>query len=119
MISGRFEAAADEFEKALSFARMRRAGLEGEARILADLANAIGSTGTSTRLDATAVEAIDIASARSRPRSGVSGAHRAGGVSLLTGDADGPGSNCRDSGVDGSDRCETLRTHGARSRRQD
>jgi class 3 adenylate cyclase/tetratricopeptide (TPR) repeat protein len=64
MTSGRFEAAADQLEKALSFARMKRAGLEGEARILADLANAHWLNGDLDKARRTAAEAIDVASAR-------------------------------------------------------
>jgi adenylate cyclase len=64
MISGRFEAAADDLEKALSFARLQRAGLEGEARILADLANAYRLIGDPDRARRTAAEAIEVAGAR-------------------------------------------------------
>ena len=64
IISGRFEAAADELEKALSFARLKRAGLESEARILADLANAYRLNGDLDNAGRTAAEAIDVASAR-------------------------------------------------------
>jgi class 3 adenylate cyclase/tetratricopeptide (TPR) repeat protein len=64
MISGRFEAASEELEKALTFARLKRAGLEGEARILADLADAYRLNGDLNRAARTAAEAIEIASAR-------------------------------------------------------
>jgi tetratricopeptide (TPR) repeat protein len=64
MTSGRFEAAADQLEKALSFARMKRAGLEGEARILADLANAYRLNGNLDKAARTAAEAIDVATTR-------------------------------------------------------
>jgi class 3 adenylate cyclase/tetratricopeptide (TPR) repeat protein len=64
MTSGRFEAAADQLEKALAFARMKRAGLEGEARILADLANAYRLKGDLDSAGRTAAEAIAVASAR-------------------------------------------------------
>jgi tetratricopeptide (TPR) repeat protein len=64
IISGRFEAAADQLEKALSFARLKRVGLEGEARILADLADAYRLNGDFDRAGRTAAEAIEIASAR-------------------------------------------------------
>ena len=64
MTSGRFEAAADQLEKALSFARMKRAGLEGEARILADLADAYRLKGDFDSAGRTAAEAIAVASAR-------------------------------------------------------
>jgi class 3 adenylate cyclase/tetratricopeptide (TPR) repeat protein len=64
MASGRFEAAADQLEKALAFARMKRAGLEGEARILADLADAYRLKGDLDSAGRTAAEAIAVASAR-------------------------------------------------------
>ncbi|MEA2917148.1 MAG: hypothetical protein QOJ15_9229, partial [Bradyrhizobium sp.] len=64
MTSGRFEAAADQLEKALAFARMKRAGLEGEARILADLADAYRLKGDLDSAGRTAAEAIAVASAR-------------------------------------------------------
>jgi ATP/maltotriose-dependent transcriptional regulator MalT len=64
VISHRFEAAADELERALSFARSRRAGLEGEARILAELAKAYRLNGDIARAASTAAEAIDVAGAR-------------------------------------------------------
>jgi len=64
LVSGRFEAAADDLEKALSFARWRKAGLESEARILADLANAYRLKGDLSRAEDTAAEAIEVASAR-------------------------------------------------------
>jgi adenylate cyclase len=64
MSSGRFEAAADQLEKALAFARMKRAGLESEARILAELADAYRLKGDFDRAGRTAVEAIAVASAR-------------------------------------------------------
>jgi class 3 adenylate cyclase/tetratricopeptide (TPR) repeat protein len=64
MTSGRFEAAADQLEKALAFARMKRAGLEGEARILADLADAYRLKGDLASAGRLAAEAIAVASAR-------------------------------------------------------
>jgi adenylate cyclase len=64
MTAGRFEAAADQLEKALAFARMKRAGLEGEARILADLAEAYWMNGDFDGAGRTAAEAIEVASAR-------------------------------------------------------
>lgn len=64
MISGQFEAAADDLEKALSFARWRSTGLEIEARILADLANAYRLKGDLEAARRTATEAIDVAVAR-------------------------------------------------------
>lgn len=64
LISQRFEAAVDDLEKALAFARSRKAGLESEARILADLANAYRLNGDLRRAGRTAVEAIEVAVAR-------------------------------------------------------
>jgi class 3 adenylate cyclase/tetratricopeptide (TPR) repeat protein len=64
LISDRFEAAADQLEKALSFARLKRVGLEGEARILADLANAYRLNGELDKARQTAAEAIEVAGAR-------------------------------------------------------
>jgi class 3 adenylate cyclase len=64
MTAGRFEAAADQLEKALAFARMKRAGLEGEARILADLANAYRLKGDLESAGRTAAEATAVATAR-------------------------------------------------------
>jgi hypothetical protein len=49
---------------ALSFARSRKAGLENEPRILADLANAYRLNGDNVRTLTTAVEAINIATER-------------------------------------------------------
>lgn len=64
MVAGRFEAAVDDLEKALSFARQRRAGLEGEARLLADLANAHRLNRDLANAQRFALEAIEVASAR-------------------------------------------------------
>jgi adenylate cyclase len=64
LISGRYEAAVDDLDKALSFARSRKTGLEAEARILADLANAYRLKGDLANAGRTAVEAIEVASAR-------------------------------------------------------
>jgi tetratricopeptide (TPR) repeat protein len=64
MVAGRFEAAVHDLDKALSFARQRKAGLEGEARILADLANAHRLNGDLASARRFAVEAIKVASAR-------------------------------------------------------
>jgi len=63
-VSGRFDAAVGDLEEALSFARRRRAGLEIEARILADLANAYRLKGDLDGARRTAAEAIEVASAR-------------------------------------------------------
>lgn len=64
LISGRFEAAIDDLEKALSFARSRKTGLEAEARMLADLANAYRLKGDLAKARGVAVEAIEVACAR-------------------------------------------------------
>jgi adenylate cyclase len=64
LISQRFEAAVDDLEKALAFARARKAGLEAEARMLADLANAYLLNGNLRRAGRTATEAIEVAMAR-------------------------------------------------------
>jgi adenylate cyclase len=64
LISQRFAAAVDDLEKALAFARSRKAGLESEARILADLANAYRLNGDLEQARRTAAEAIEVATAR-------------------------------------------------------
>jgi class 3 adenylate cyclase/tetratricopeptide (TPR) repeat protein len=64
LISQRFGAAVDDLEKALAFARSRKAGLESEARILADLANAYRLNGDPEQARRTAAEAIEVAGAR-------------------------------------------------------
>jgi len=64
MISGRYAAAVDDLEKALAFARFRKAGLESEARILADLANAYRLKGDLQHAGRAAIEAIEVATAR-------------------------------------------------------
>ena len=64
LISQRFEAPVDDLEKALAYARSRKAGLEGEAKMLADLANAYQLNGDLRRASRTAVEAIEVATAR-------------------------------------------------------
>jgi adenylate cyclase len=64
LVSQRFEAAVDDLEKALAFARSRKAGLESEARILADLANAYRLNGDLKQARRTAAEAIEVATAR-------------------------------------------------------
>jgi adenylate cyclase len=64
LIAGRYEAAVDDLEKALSFARSRRAGLEAEARMLADLSNAHRLNGDFDKAGQIAAEAIEVACAR-------------------------------------------------------
>jgi class 3 adenylate cyclase/tetratricopeptide (TPR) repeat protein len=62
--AGRLNSAIDDLSSALSFARSRKAGLENEARILADLANAYRLNGDSAAALATVNEAIEVATAR-------------------------------------------------------
>ena len=64
LVAGRFGTAAEDLEKALSFARSRKTGLESEARILADLANAYRLHGDLEQARRTAAEAILVAGAR-------------------------------------------------------
>jgi len=64
MVAGRFADAAADFRGALEFARRRRAGLETEARLLADLANAYRLSGEQDAAARTASEAIDVAQRR-------------------------------------------------------
>lgn len=63
-LAGRLNSAIDDLSSALSFARSRKAGLENEARILADLANAYRLNGDSAAALATVNEAIEVATAR-------------------------------------------------------
>ena len=62
--AGRLTSAIEDLSDALSFARSRKAGLENEPRILADLANAYRLNGESATALATAEEAIKIATER-------------------------------------------------------
>jgi adenylate cyclase len=64
LMSGRFEEAAGELEKAIAFARSRNAGLESEARLLTDLATAYRLTGDLEKARRTVTEAIEVATAR-------------------------------------------------------
>lgn len=64
LISGRIEAAADDLEKALAFARWRKIGLESEARMLTELANAYRRKGDLDRAERAVTEAIEVASTR-------------------------------------------------------
>jgi class 3 adenylate cyclase/tetratricopeptide (TPR) repeat protein len=91
IIADRFEAAADDLEKALSFARLKRAGLEAEARILADLANAYRLGGDPDRAGRMAAEAIDVASARAARVPECLARIVLAEVSLQAGDADRAG----------------------------
>ncbi|MBR2813663.1 MAG: AAA family ATPase [Reyranella sp.] len=65
MTAGRFAEAADELEKALKLARTKRAGLENEARLLADLANARRLNGDLPGAERAAGEALEVAHKRS------------------------------------------------------
>jgi adenylate cyclase len=62
--AGRLTSAIEDLSDALSFARSRKAGLENEPRILADLANAYRLNGESATALSTAEEAIRIATER-------------------------------------------------------
>jgi predicted ATPase/class 3 adenylate cyclase len=64
IVAGRFANAVDALTGALDFARSRRAGLETEARLLADLANAYRLNGDLEAAKRTAGEAIEVASRR-------------------------------------------------------
>jgi adenylate cyclase len=62
--AARLSSAIEDFSSALGFARTRKAGLENEARLLADLANAHRLNGDAAAALATANEAIEIATSR-------------------------------------------------------
>ena len=64
LVAGRFGHAVDNLDKALRFARSLKAGLEAEARILADLANAHRLDHDLESAGRVAVEAIEVATAR-------------------------------------------------------
>jgi adenylate cyclase len=64
VVARRFTSAIQDFSDALNFARSRRAGLEDEPRILADLANAYRLSGDHPAALATADEAIKVATDR-------------------------------------------------------
>ncbi len=64
VIAGRLASAIEDLSDALSFARSRKAGLENEPRILADLANAYRLNGETAIAISTVREAIEIATAR-------------------------------------------------------
>ena len=63
-IAGRLGSAIEDLSSALRFARSRKAGLENEARILADMANAYRLGGDVAAALTTADQAITIAAAR-------------------------------------------------------
>ena len=64
IIAGHLTSAIDDLTDALNFARTRKAGLENEARILADLADAHRRNGDAETALAVADEAIAVATAR-------------------------------------------------------
>ncbi|MBV9566035.1 MAG: AAA family ATPase [Bradyrhizobium sp.] len=64
VVARRLTSAIQDFSDSLSFARSRKAGLEAEPRILADLANAYRLNGDDTTALATADEAIKVATER-------------------------------------------------------
>jgi len=64
ILAGRPDAAVQDLAEALLFARRRKAGLEIEARMLADLANAYRLKGDLAEALRAATEAIDVAAAR-------------------------------------------------------
>ena len=63
-IAGQTSAAIDDLSKALSFARSRKAGLENEPRILADLAHVYLQAGDTALAAAMVGEALEVATAR-------------------------------------------------------
>jgi class 3 adenylate cyclase/tetratricopeptide (TPR) repeat protein len=64
IVAGRLTSAVEDLSDALSFARSRKAGLENESRILADLANAHRLNGDAAAALATVDEAIRVATER-------------------------------------------------------
>jgi hypothetical protein len=64
IVAGRLTSAVEDLFDALSFARSRKAGLENEPRILADLANAYRLNGDTARAFSTVSEAIKVATER-------------------------------------------------------
>ncbi len=64
IVTGRLTSAIEDLSDALGFARSRKAGLENEARILADLANAYRLNGDSAAALSTVDQAIKIATER-------------------------------------------------------
>ena len=64
IVAGRFTSAIEDLSDALSFARSRKAGLENESRILADLANAYRLSGATATALTTVHEAIKVATER-------------------------------------------------------
>jgi class 3 adenylate cyclase/tetratricopeptide (TPR) repeat protein len=64
IVAGRYVAAIEDLSDALDFARSRKAGLENEARILADLANAYRLSGDRATALATVDQSIAVATER-------------------------------------------------------
>jgi adenylate cyclase len=64
IVAGRLTSAIEDLSDALSFARFRKAGLENEPRILADLANAYRLNGDTETAFAIVDEAIQVATER-------------------------------------------------------
>src|SRR5260370_26482728 len=64
IVAGRLTSAIEDLADALSFARSRKAGLENEPRILADLANAYRLNGDIEKAYSTVTQAIEIATER-------------------------------------------------------
>ncbi len=64
IVAGRLTSAIEDLSDALSFARSRKAGLENEPRILADLANAFRLNGDTIKAHSTVEEAIRVAAER-------------------------------------------------------
>lgn len=64
IVSGQLDQAVNDLTDALGLARRQRTGLESEARILADLANAYRLQGEHASAQSAATEAIEIAGAR-------------------------------------------------------
>jgi class 3 adenylate cyclase/tetratricopeptide (TPR) repeat protein len=64
VVAGRLTSALEDLSDALSFARSRKAGLENEPRILADLANAYRMNGDTTQALSAVDEAIKVAAER-------------------------------------------------------
>ena len=64
IVAGRLTSAIEDLSDALSFARSRKAGLENEPRILADLANAYRLNGETATALTTVEEAIKVATER-------------------------------------------------------
>jgi len=64
IVAGRLDSAVEDLSDALRFARSRKAGLENEPRILADLANAYRLNGDTATALTTVDEAIRVATER-------------------------------------------------------